>query len=400
MSITSEGDPRFAADLSAAPETREKTPFWRRNASGWLSWLRVLIVFVVVVLAGVALWWAGSLTENEPSVAQQWNESIQRLGFEPVYPPVEDIVVGDVLAMISDDAAHDISSEPFAGRSIKLVHLDLTDEIERAYRDIYQFPDTIARPSTPAELWPQAAANGSIFKQPAVRNTLPIVVFPGFTITRSRRAGVSGAFSRLWDATVGAASSSTEVIDVKIAGAETYGIPALPAEIRLYKFCTGESTGPLCSDAGLRQQLSIVVGSKIHDKVIDPTTKAEKPRFSVEIALISRIYLARSIETRIRRDNAVSGDLGGPSSERQTEKGADASPGPTPSTPPANAPAPSQPSGQQNDAETGQAAGQVGLSGTLQNRRSSDLFLPPTVVARPVVIGFKSIRWMPEGRSK
>ncbi len=75
----------------------------------------------------------GPAEQPKLSVAKQWNEAIQKLGFEPVYPPVEDIQVGDVFAMITDDEASDSAAdEPFAGRSIKLLHLDLTREIEDA----------------------------------------------------------------------------------------------------------------------------------------------------------------------------------------------------------------------------------------------------------------------------
>jgi hypothetical protein len=152
----------------------------------------------------------------------------------------------------------------------------------------------------------------------------------------------------------------------------------LPAELRLMAFCTDPKTELLCSDAGVRQQLSIVAGAKIHDLIKDRTSGKEKSRFTVEMALINRVFLARAIETRIRRDSRRDADL-------RVDSAA-------PSPPVPDAKGPSEPGKPVSRGD--------GASASIQDTSSSDLVLPPTVLQRPVVIGFKSVRWQTKERGE
>jgi hypothetical protein len=374
-------------DAPGLPPTSEWPLRWR-----YVAFVAAAIAFIVILAA--ATQWASSVAPVEQSIAQQWNDAIKRLGFEPVYPPVEDIAVGDVFAIITEDAAaNTIPGEPFAGRSIKLVHLDLTEDIENAYRQMYQFPDTIVRPAQSSLIWQQSVAQGSLFKAPAARTALPLVLFPQFTIARSRQASGEGGLTGLWQAGFGSAGSSSELIDVRISGTETYGIPAIPAEIRLLNFCSDKSTQHYCSDKGLRRQLSIIVGSKINDAIKDPKTGSESPRFSVELALVSRVFMTRSIETSIRSQSASSaqGNLA-----QRAAWGTSESPGVADGKNEKPDAQPEQQSKQGQPAVVGN--GQMDASGAkiaIQRETSSGVLLPDTVTARPVVIGFKSVRWKP-----
>jgi hypothetical protein len=347
----------------------------------------VVAGLIVVAAATFALVrWAGTGEQSKLSVAKQWNEAIQKLGFEPVYPPVEDIQVGDVFAMISDDAVSDSATdEPFAGRSIKLLHLDLTPEIEAAYRAVYQFPATNARPEHDGQVWPQTVSTDSLFKPPATRTTLPLVLFPRFTITNVKRAsGSASAMSQLLSGGFGADASSTETVEVRFSATETYGVPAVPAELRLLDFCEDDATKGFCSQAGLRKQLSILIGKRIDDKVMDRKTGVERPRFSVELALVSRVFLARSIQTSMGEEGGTRGNAG---VNRQAElpvaaaqaagAGGDGKP---------QAPAP-MPQAGPNDAPGGAIA--------FERRATSNVLLPDTLLPRPVVVGFKSVRFRP-----
>ncbi len=56
------------------------------------------------------------------------------------------------------------------------------------HRAVYQFPATNARPDRDGQIWPQATTTDSLFKPPATRTALPLVLFPRFTITNVKRA--------------------------------------------------------------------------------------------------------------------------------------------------------------------------------------------------------------------
>lgn len=358
--------------------------------NGFKTWM-VVTGFIVVAAATFALVrWAETGEQPKLSVAKQWNEAIQKLGFEPVYPPIEDIQVGDVFAMISDDAVSDSATdEPFAGRSIKLLHLDMTSEIEDAYRAVYQFPATNARPDHDGQVWPQTVATDSLFKPPATRTTLPLVLFPRFTITNVKRAsGSASAMSQLLGGGFGADASSTETVEVRFSATETYGVPAVPAELRLLDFCEDDATKGFCTQQGLRKQLSILIGKRIDDKVKDRKTGVERPRFSVELALVSRVFLARSIQTSMGEDGGTRGNVGvnqqavlpaaaaqaAPVAAGASGDGKPQSPAPTPQAGPNGAP---------------------GGAIAFERRATSNVLLPDTLLPRPVVVGFKSVRLRP-----
>ena len=342
--------------------------------------------------------WAGSGEQPRLSVAKQWNEAIQKLGFEPVYPPVEDIQVGDVFAMITDDAVSDSATdEPFAGRSIKLLHLDMTKEIEDAYRVVYQFPATTVRPEHDGQIWPQAISTESLFKPPAVRTALPLVLFPRFTITNVKRAsGSTGATSQLLSGAFGADANSTETVEVRFSATETYGVPAVPAELRLIDFCEDTATKGFCSEQGLRKQLSILIGKKINDKVKDRKTGAERPRFSVELALVSRVFLARSIQTRIGEDDGTRGQAG--LNQRPALPAIAGQPAPAAGDTSGKR---AEPDGKSQAAAAALPMPQAGANNSpgaaiaFERSATSNVLLPDTLLPRPVVVGFKSVRFKP-----
>lgn len=354
---------------------------------GSKTWIVVAGFVVVAAAAFVLVRWAGTGEQPKLSVAKQWNEAIEKLGFEPVYPPVEDIQVGDVFAMISDDEATDSATdEPFAGRSIKLLHLDMTREIEEAYRLVYQFPATNARPDHDGQIWPQTASADSLFKPPAARTSLPLVLFPRFTITNVKRAsGNASAMSQLFNGAFGADANSAGTVEVRFSATETYGVPAVPAELRLLDFCEDEETKEFCTQRGARKQLAMLIGKRIHDKVKDRKTAVERPRFSVELALVNRVFLARSIQTSIGEDGGTRGNVGVnqqavlPSAAAQAAPagaGGDGKPLP-----------PAPPQAGANDAPGGALA--------FERRATSNVLLPDTLLPRPVVVGFKSVRFKP-----
>jgi hypothetical protein len=363
--------------------------------TGHKGWILGGFLVAAAVAIFAAIRWAGSGEQPKLSVAKQWNEAIQKLGFEPVYPPVEDIQVGDVFAMITDDAVGDSATdEPFAGRSIKLMHLDMTREIEDAYRVVYQFPGTSTRPEHDGQVWPQAVSIDSLFKPPATRTALPLSLFPRFTITNVRRAsGSAGAMFQSLSAAFGADANSTETVDVRFSGTETYGVPAVPAELRLIDFCDDAVTKLFCSELGLRKQLSILIGEKIDDKVKDRKTGAVRPRFSVELALVSRVFLARSIETSIGEDRATRGNVG------LSQQAALLAPAAQPATATGDISGGlAEPDGKSQPSSPMPRAGpnnSPSAAIAVERRATSNVLLPDTLLPRPVVVGFKSVRFKP-----
>ncbi|MGY8635588.1 hypothetical protein RAD15_24235 [Bradyrhizobium sp. 14AA] len=257
----------------------------------------------------------------------------------------------------------------------------MTAKLEKAYADVYRFPETPEPPSE-GKAWKLAQANGPIFRPASPRTDLPLVVFPGFTLATTRGVDGSAFLGELLKGTVAGSAKSESTMEVKLAAAETYGVPAIVSEALLEEFCTDAYSKIFCTDENARKQMSIVIGSKIHDKVEDTKTGKSVPRFSLEIGLITRVFLARSIHTVIRYT--------GSASAAGSTKDASAAP-----SGPAAAPSDS---GKPADHRPGPAAdgpnptGPPGVVSSLQFGNSSVVSTIETL-QRPVAFGFRSVRW-------
>jgi len=246
----------------------------------------------LVVLAGgyKLLSWTQATPQISQHVDEEWNGTIGRLGIEPIYPPQEDIAVGDIYLFITDD---DTSGPPLPlpARSLKLWHVDLTEEINNAYKELYVFPDTLPRPKETAAIWQQKIADPRVFQTGSDRKTLPLVLFPGFSFgqLRSGSIGANWLSAALGFGAGGAGQGETQ-LELRIPFAETYGVPNLVATAYLDQFCQDARSRPVCTEEGARRQLSMVAGSKIFKTVEDKK--------------ISRAFSAMSTTSRSRSSDS------------------------------------------------------------------------------------------------
>src|SRR3954463_16334003 len=102
---------------------------------------------IAAVLGGgyVAVRWLTpdpvTILVQAPNPEAAWNETIVRLGIDPVYPPEEDLVVGDLLAKVVSDEPDPNetrdnkvdASSPILRRAVKIAHVDLREELSKAY---------------------------------------------------------------------------------------------------------------------------------------------------------------------------------------------------------------------------------------------------------------------------
>ncbi|MFP3711255.1 hypothetical protein SB783_45540, partial [Paraburkholderia sp. SIMBA_009] len=70
----------------------------------------MLAAGIVIGSAGL-FFLMGETDVTDDYLPKRWNESIRRLGIEPVYPPQEDIYVGDIIAEVVD-SGHKFKSLP------------------------------------------------------------------------------------------------------------------------------------------------------------------------------------------------------------------------------------------------------------------------------------------------
>lgn len=258
-------------------------------------------VFVAAVVAVLVInWWTSSVPlQNSDSVARQWHQTIRQLGIEPVYPPQEDIAVGDIFLIVTgvrDDEGFEVTDSPLARRAVKLWRKDLAEALEKLYEASFTFPRTTERP---IEAGWEHEPSPNIFAKNGKRKHMPLVLFPELTVETTRSASAGSGWSLGgFGGGFGADGAGDRKTEIRISGAETYGVPYLIASGALREFCDHHTWKFYCTEAGARTALSSLIGDLAFEEVPDPKKpNAKVYRVGAEIMLVKRVYLTRSIET-------------------------------------------------------------------------------------------------------
>ena len=271
-------------------------------------------ILLFLTASTIAIVWLGP-EFSDSQVIEEWNSTISKLGIDPVFPPEEDVAVGDIYAVLDDRGGQPSSRTALALRSIKLDHKNLTADIERVHKDSYLFPNTPPRPDDQNKPWDQLPNAEGILSHPTKRTTLPIAAFPGFTIWQKRSIG--GGLLGWLSTTVG--FQSDRGVELNIPVAETYGIPSIIASGELEQFCSDKDYPNRCTDQTLRRHLSFVTQRAFERKsdknddaaIANPVaaeastdTKLQAPpadsyKYPLEVVLVNRVYLARYIDQRV-----------------------------------------------------------------------------------------------------
>lgn len=383
-----------------------------------INWRVIAVGGAAVVVGGLLYLFVTAYSQPSTPVAlgadtvsSDWNEAVRRLNIEPIYPPQEDIHVGDIYAAVTR------ADRNFQGKSVKLWHADLSEAIKRTYKNVPIFPPTKEPPGKDGQFWPQAEVSDLFDVKP--RTSLSLVAFPRYVIRHARQAdGGIGASPGLWAKVSGlfaASGSSDDLEELHFPAAETYGVNAVEASAALALFCN--KSPAICSETGVRSMLSMIVGKDVWDPEISKDGK-ETGRFAmgVELMLVNQVFLTRSIVRTHLRNNGRGFEAAVSAPVKEPDP-------PAPSTGPVGA-APEPPAAQPG------AGGQVGGAGEsaaitareqlqqkqneiarltadlakLQNRTGARMGASATegntiglneVFPRPIVIGVRAVRLLP-----
>jgi hypothetical protein len=236
---------------------------------------------------------------SESNVVADWNETIKTLGIEPVFPPEEDLYVGDILAVIVDDenpTQIKAKNRALLNRAIKLAHLNLHDELVKNYvelpffpidKDIHKDSQQIATLDSKINTPPEV----QIFDVPNKRFVLPLAAFPGFSIHHRSAASLTGFLKTQF----AGRQYQDDDVELTIPFVETYGIPSVVATKILRKYCVDNAE--VCNDTVLRRQLSFVSPAVFdYDTVAFRENNQLHYYANIDLELVNRVYLARSIE--------------------------------------------------------------------------------------------------------
>ena len=178
---------------------------------------------------------------------------------------------------------------------MKLWHINMDSDLKAEYEANYQFPDTMERPAEEGKIWTEGGSPDSLFSGNLLRRKLPLALLPELTIVVAKRASLGASPLEKVAASLGWGAADKRTIAFKLEGVDTYGVSAIRAEAALKTFCASKNAQWLCRDLAIRDQLSNIVGKEIYSLVVDPKKKEKHFRYSVDLAIVERVYTARRI---------------------------------------------------------------------------------------------------------
>jgi len=473
-------------------------------------WTLGAAALAAIALAVLAIRWMvfGSLTMsilNGESIEDNWANTITKLGIESRFPPEEDFVVGDLLALVVEDdpyqSAENRIEDPkkvsFPRRAVKLAYVDaksalndeyarlpiftdvadppqlgtymgvnLQTEEDRAMHALLQDPrammdwiscrgpdlcrhgalvgerrvpaplllgqnvsqcrrgtGSVVGRASPRRCWSRRCARwastsswstleGSVssvarmmpsqvassrrlhsksaagpkrdFSAGVLLKDLPLAGFPHLRIqgTRSGSAGISGA--GFW-ASFGA--SNKEIEELELGEIRTYGLPSVRAFELLRDYCAQKATKDNCTEETARKHLKSLpgVGQRIFTKNVVDTKGGEGFAVKVEVVMVYRIYLTRSIKNRWEASRSERGGGGEAFSPSETQ------PANPVSTPGANNGDNEELKRRIDDLER-QMAAMRNVNASVANAAYNRQSYFRGAFERPVAIGFRGIR--------
>lgn len=256
--------------------------------------------WVSAFLCSAAFISAASLWVNQPiepprltneEIVAGWGEAISRFGITPIFPPQEDVTVGDVWATIEFETkdpppqrASGEFSQTFLGRSIKIGNMNLMKS--QPPRQQFKFSQTKLIGGK------VSLEQDEIFKidPPGDLNEFrtKIVALPRISINyKSSREAESG-FSNFFK--FATRKSSLSLDDTFIPIVETYGVDADLAISSLKLWCQTDENSLVCTDAYLRRVFAYVFGSQaVPDSV------------RIAVKAVNRVYMTRYLaQTRTK----------------------------------------------------------------------------------------------------
>lgn len=247
------------------------------------------LVAIGMTIALLALTACSQMFKEPPGIV--YAESVRQLGIYPVYPPREDLQVGDIYGVEFDPKA-----DKSRLRNVYIDSIDLTQQIRDYLKGRYTFGTTAAIAATTAttingvsgQITAQtdAPSGGQLFDSPAMQN-LPITGFPAIEVNSGLSLALAAGSASIGSA-FGFGSTQTLKMRLNYGMVTSYTVPVPVAEEELRLYCNAEELtgGGNCDEGNLTRYMNqkYQLGSSGSGTVKRAL-----------VLMVSKVYLARAI---------------------------------------------------------------------------------------------------------
>lgn len=217
-------------------------------------------------------------------------ESVRQLGIYPVYPPREDLQVGDIYGFEVKPGV-----EKARLRNVYVDSIDLTPHIREYLRGRYTFGTTATIATTATTIngvsgqitsQADAPSGGQLFDSPATQN-LPITGFPAIEVNSGLSLSLAAGSGSI-GAAFGFGSTETLKMRLNYGMVTSYTVPIPVADAEFKRYCDIEEfkVEDRCSEKNLTRYMNLKYQF------------SESNRDSVRganVLMVSKVYLARAI---------------------------------------------------------------------------------------------------------
>jgi hypothetical protein len=255
---------------------------WSMPQRKWFDFA-VAGVLTIVSLASLAA--CSSLLQDPPGVS--FGKAVEDLGILPVFPPREDIQVGDIYGVEDNPKVEGVRRH-----SVLIDHVDLTEQIRRELQQQYQFANTTVSSAAGIDglsaTVPPSQVDGPSGKKVLTRSNLtalPITGLPAIEVDTGLSVGLAGAPQGL-AAVFSFAAARTEKMTLNFGMVTSYSVPIPEAVTALKGYCNDVRTIDNCQSANLTYYLN---------QKYQFGTDTRNAILLAHPLMVSKVYLAREI---------------------------------------------------------------------------------------------------------
>ncbi|MEE9352744.1 MAG: hypothetical protein V3U78_10840 [Thiotrichaceae bacterium] len=249
------------------------------------------------IISLLSLMTLSSCSIDKGFVARDWSENLRELNIQPIFPPREDVQVGDVyLLPYSPDTEKNKAQKNanFTPIGTWVHSINLIKELKSHYSQRPDFPKTSYKKTTGSTMERQPTSNGNLFSGGEV-NRLKMVLLPTFF-----KAEVSAfdAASLIPSSALGNLGVSAENIKkayVTISAASSYGIPVSKVKRKIFengKFCINKATG---------------MDLETLKFTVDKTGGESKQTQKALLVIATEVFYARKLKVQLSLDKSIGG---------------------------------------------------------------------------------------------
>ena len=239
-----------------------------------------------------------SCTIDKGFVARDWSKNLRELNIQPIFPPREDIQVGDVYLLPYSQKEKSDADKSYTPIGIWVNSINLNYELKQHYSQRPDFPKTRYNKDTSSTMERQPISNGNLFSGGEV-NRLKMVLLPTFFKAEISAFDATSLIPSNALGQLGIGAENIKKAFVTISSASSYGIPVSKLKSKIFengKFCINKATG--MDLASLRF-------------TVDKAASGKKQSQKALLIIPTEVFYARTLKVQLSVDKrAEAGNTG------------------------------------------------------------------------------------------